>query len=150
MTVTMHQVRAFLDSEEPDYVRAAQLGVDALPHLQSLIEGSDIILASKAVSLAGMIESDQSSAVLEVAAQSLFSDVRVAAAASARYLPQRSSGRILTILSNDDDAGVRLIALKSIALLDAQEFLPRLELLSNTDPNETVREFARKILTRPP
>jgi hypothetical protein len=39
MPVTMEQVRAFLDPEEPDYQQAAQLGPEALPHLEELGEG---------------------------------------------------------------------------------------------------------------
>ena len=55
MPVTMKQVRAALDPEEPDYEKAAKLGPEALPHLEKLISRKDPNLASKAASLAGMI-----------------------------------------------------------------------------------------------
>ena len=45
--VTMKEVIAKLDPDEVDYVEAAKLGPDAIPHLIHLINRSDIMLASK-------------------------------------------------------------------------------------------------------
>jgi hypothetical protein len=50
-----HRVRAALEPEEPDYAAAAQLG-PAVPHLQTLIQGDDPMLASKASYLASLIQ----------------------------------------------------------------------------------------------
>ena len=46
MPVSMEQVRAHLDRDEPDYPAAAQLGPEALPHLRQLAQGDDPMLAS--------------------------------------------------------------------------------------------------------
>jgi hypothetical protein len=53
--VTMKQVLALLDVDEPVYAEAAGLGAGALVHVEALIEGPDPMLASKAAFLAGMI-----------------------------------------------------------------------------------------------
>ena len=44
MAVTMNDVKAFLDAEEPDYAMAVNLGADAHPHLQALVSGDDPML----------------------------------------------------------------------------------------------------------
>ena len=96
MPVTMEQVRAALDPEEPDYEKAAKLGADALPHLAKLIARKDPNLASKAASLAGMIKDERAVRVVEKAAKHEDVRVRVAAAYSAQYLPLEDASRVLT------------------------------------------------------
>ena len=55
MAVTMQQVLAQIDKDEPDYERAAKLGKGALPHLRQIIEADDPMLASKATYAASLI-----------------------------------------------------------------------------------------------
>jgi hypothetical protein len=113
VSVTMKQVRAHLDRDEPDYPAAAQLGVDAIPHLVQLVVGSDPMLASKAAYLASLVQDDRSKAVLEQAASNPHVEVRIAAAAGMRNVEQ-SPTALADILLNDGDVGVRKIALRSI------------------------------------
>ena len=113
MSVTMKQVRAHLDRDEPDYSAAAQLGVEALPHLVRLITDSDAMLASKAAYLASLIQSDRSNTVLEQAASNSHVQVRIAAAAGMQNIQQPPTA-LADILLNDSDVGVRKIALRSI------------------------------------
>ena len=69
MAVTLQDVVRQLNRDEPDYVRAAQLGPEALPHLRQLIEGDDLGLAAKATYLAGIMNADESTRLLEIAAR---------------------------------------------------------------------------------
>lgn len=132
MAVTMKQVRNALDPDEPDYPRAAELGAEALPHLDALIEGDDSQLAAKAASLAGMISAAGSSAVLEKAARHTDARVRVSAAAACRNLSGPEASHLLSRLIGDSDIGVQKVALQSVPptavaeLRDALERLPRL------------------------
>lgn len=48
MTVTMNDVRAQLDPDEPNYDAAVQPGAEALPVLEQLVRGDDPMLAAKA------------------------------------------------------------------------------------------------------
>jgi hypothetical protein len=48
MSITMNAVRAHLDPDEPDYTKAAELGPDAIPYLEEIVNGTDTMLASKA------------------------------------------------------------------------------------------------------
>ena len=58
MSITMKDVRAQLDRDEPDYKEAAMLGQDAIPYLSELVKGPDAMLASKAAYLASLIKSE--------------------------------------------------------------------------------------------
>ena len=149
--VTMAQVRAALDPDEPDYVRAARLGGDALPHLERLIEGGDPGLASKAVYLASVIRDRRSAVLVHKAAKSDRGEVRVAAAAATRHLPRRAASAVLLVLLSDPDSGVRRVALTSVKLSIGSGGFPsalraRIEALANADPDPRIRELSRAIL----
>ena len=78
MVVTMKQVREELDPDEPDYMKAAELGVEALPHLEEIVKTGDALLASKAAYLASLIPDEKSITVLKIASMSNFPEVRAA------------------------------------------------------------------------
>ena len=143
MAVSMKQVRAALEQEEPDYNDAAKLGPDALPHLGRLVRGDDAMLASKAAYLAGLIDSDKSSAVLDQAAQSDEPAVRVAAASGAQHL-SADAPELFERLLSDDDAGVRRSALKSVGSAKPKGVKDKVNQLASGDATEHVRDLARK------
>jgi hypothetical protein len=116
LPVTMQQVRAALDPEEPDYNQAAQLGPDAIPHLESLVRGPDPMLASKAAYLASLIQDSRSVTILKEAGLSKYPEVRIAAAAGARNLPAPAASDVLLSLVSDHDIGVRMRSLKSVPI----------------------------------
>src|SRR5687767_4340295 len=113
MPVTLQQVMNHLGREEPDYVQAAALGPEALPHLRRIIEESGIGLAVKAAYLAGAINGDESPDILALAARHDEPVVRVAAAASARNLTGVTTS-LATIFLDDPDPGVRKWVLKTL------------------------------------
>ena len=108
MAVSMEDVRRVLDPDEPDYGAAADLGEDALRHLEELVTGDDQMLASKATYAASLIPGG--SETVQTAARSDDPVVRVAAAAAARNLPPENAERVLRELSDDDDPGIRKVA----------------------------------------
>jgi HEAT repeat protein len=114
MAVSMEDVRAELDPEEPDYERAAQLGEDAVPHLLVLVEGEDVMLASKAAYLAGLIGGQMASDVVIAAAHSNDAAVRVAAASSTQHLSDEAAEAVLVDLVVDRDPGVRKVAHRAV------------------------------------
>jgi HEAT repeat protein len=143
MPVTMDQVRSFLDSDEPDYPEAArQLGPDALPHLQTLVAGNDPLLASKAAYLAGQLGTAQSSAVVALAAESPYPEVRVAAAAAARHLPAPQADTVLSTVLADSDVGVRKVALRSAAAVQTPGLKHQIQEMSRNDSNALIRTLA--------
>jgi HEAT repeat protein len=148
MPVTMQQVRAHLDPDEPDYNQAARLGPDALPHLEALVRGGDAMLASKAASLAGLIADPRSADVLAYAAQSPHAAVRVAAAAAVAHLPTTAAAPVLRALLSDPDGEVRRIALESVHPDAGPELQPALEKIAVDDPYAALRQRSAAILAR--
>ncbi len=145
---TMQQLRAILDSDEPDYALAAQLGPDAFPHIEALIKGDDPMLASKAAYLAGVIRDNRSTAVLGTAARSKHPEVRIAAAAGARHLAAQAASDILLILLEDQDHGVRKTALKSVPSDASVALRKKIESLTTKDPENFLRSLSTDILGR--
>ena len=119
MAVTLEQVRNILNRDEPNYMEAAQLGPQAIPHLQKLLQEADPLLASKATYLASMISSDRAVDVVREAAASDHAEVRAAAAAATRNLPQVPVADVLGSLLDDGDVSVRKVTLNSIRALSA-------------------------------
>ena len=149
MAVTSEQVRAVIDLDEPDYDAAAELGPDALPHLQRFVEGADPNLASKAAYLAGRIGDPQAAPILELAASSDDPVLRSAAAGGARHLPEEQADTVLLALLDDDDPGVRKTALKAVPTSPSQDLAAKVEVLREHEPEPAVRQLAAQVLGPP-
>jgi HEAT repeat protein len=148
MAVTSEQVRAVLDLDEPDYEEAAQLGSEALPHLQRFVEGGDPNLASKAAYLAGRIGDPRAAPILELAAASDDPVIRVAAASGAPHMPDEQADPVLLTLVDDDDPGVRKTALKAVPASPSEDLAAKVEVLREHESVPAVRELAAEVSDR--
>jgi HEAT repeat protein len=148
MSITLSDVRARLDPDEVDYSKARRLGPDALPFLMELVKGGDLNLASKAAYLASMISSDQSMAVLEAAAASKETVVRVAAASGIRNLLEADAEKILKLMKNDPDSGVRKVVLKSVPNFRSPQLVAKVQEMAEKDPEPFVRDLAASTLKK--
>jgi hypothetical protein len=116
MPITYAELKALLDIDEPDYAALAERAADALKHLRKMVASSDASLASKAVSLAGIIGVEGSVAIVADAAKSREPVVRVAAAHAASLLPDSApAARVVSKLLDDKDVGVVKFAGKAAA-----------------------------------
>jgi HEAT repeat protein len=149
MAVTMEEVRAELERDEPNYARAAGLGPDAVPHLDELAKGEDTMLATKAVYLAGLIQDDAAAKVVEEAASDDDPRVRVAAAAAARNVETERASEVLAPLVSDDDPGVQKVALKSVPSDATGELRRAVEKVAERkSTDESTRRLSRETLRR--
>lgn len=148
MAVSMKQVRAILDAEEPDYRGLAALGPDALPQLKKLVGGADVMLASKAAYAASLIPDERAVDVLLEAAQCEDPVVRVAAAAAVRNVPQLTSGDLLENFFVDADAGVRRAAIKSVGKSATDTLRSKIAEMASSDSDPAIREMSRAALQR--
>lgn len=145
MPVSMQQVRAFLDTEEPNYLKASQLGSGALPHIIKLLKEADPLLASKATYLASLISDIGSEAILKEAAKSTYPEVRIAAAAGARNLNSQAASDILLGLLDDQDIGVRKVALKSAPIDATPSLLAKIQLMKTSDQENFIRNLSSQV-----
>lgn len=148
MAVSAEQVKRLLDSEEPDYQEAAGLGVDALPHLERLVQSGDPALASKAACLAGIIGHPSAMPILELAASSPNASVRAAAASGAKGIPSGLAEPLLIRLINDDRAGIRKVALQAVPETASDELLGVVNARRSAEPQPGVRQLASEVLNR--
>ena len=151
MAVTMEQVLEKLAPIEPDYEDAARLGPDALPHLERLAEGPDTLMAAKAISLASLIGSGRSVQLLLTASRSAAPEIRAQAAWGVGNLPPEAAQRILPLLLDDADAGVRSVSLKSSRKVFSSGTMPaaikeKVAALSKSDPEPFIREASAQLL----
>lgn len=144
--MTMEQVRAFLDPEEPDYATAGvTLGPDALPHLEELAGGDDPMMASKAVYLAGLIGGDDARPILTAAAEHSDPVVRVSAAASVQNLDDDAALELGRRLLDDDDIGVRKVAVNAASRIESADVRNALQERVRSDQDEYIRSLADRL-----
>ena len=148
MPITMQDVRKWLDADEVDYTKAKRLGSAAIPFLMELVQGGDLGLASKATYLASLIKSEQSAALLETAAARNEPVLRVAAASGIRNLPEAQAEKVLDLLINDPDAGIRKVMLKSVDRFRSPQVATKLQRVAETDPEPFIRELASSIVKK--
>ena len=148
MAVTLEQVHALLSPDEPNYQRAARLGPQALPHLRTLVRGSNQGLASKAAYLASLINDDRAAEVLADAAKSPVAVVRIAAAGGARNLKRPAVVGVISRLLNDTHLSVRKMAIKAAADSSNSALLAQLGDIVNKDPSPANRALASHALSK--
>jgi hypothetical protein len=148
MAVTLEQVRRLLLPDEPNYIVAARLGAQALPHLRTLVNSKDQMLASKAAYLATLIDHEGAAAVLGDAAKSSSAVVRVAAASGARNVRHPSVSGVVSRLLNDKDTGVRKMAIKAAADSTNSALLAQLGQIVNKDSSPANRALASHVLSK--
>jgi hypothetical protein len=148
MAVTMEQVVAALQPDEPDYAGASSFGTDAIPFLDTLIQGSDLMLAAKAAYLVGVIGGPRSGPILMRAAANANPLIRAAVAGAVVHLPIELSGPVIGRLLDDEHADVRRLALQSVQPGVAPELRPILEKIGGADPDPSVRSLAHEALRK--
>src|SRR5436190_12974838 len=141
MAVTMQQVLARIDKDEPDYARAAKLGPGVLPHLRQIIEADDPMLASKAAYLASLIGGADAIELLDQAAKRREPEVRVAVAHALQNTSD-APPHLIERLLGDEDAGVRKLTLKTVAGLRLQAVQGKVATIAKRDPEKFVRDIA--------
>jgi hypothetical protein len=116
MPISYSELKARLDVDEPDYAALAELAAGAVQHLRKLAASPDESLASKAVSLAGIMGDAES--VVADASKSRNVLVRVAAAHASSLMPDSPQAtRVVSRLLDDKDVGVVKLAARAATRL---------------------------------
>ena len=142
MTVTMAQVRSYLERDETPYGDAARLGEAALPHLEAIMAEPDPNVAARAVFLAGMIGSDKAIQILAQAQRRDEAVVRVAVASVLSLLRPDAAVSLFSSSLNDVDTGVRDLALKALPDSPPSGLRRVLESQAINDPVPALRDRA--------
>lgn len=143
MPVTMQQVVAEIDRDEPNYAAIAELGPDALPHLQMIADTNDPLRAAKAAYGASLIGGAGAIDILKKAGDHPDAQVRVAVGHALRNLGAAAPSELVMKSLNDNDSGVRKLALGTAGLLKRAEFSQRISAIAQSDPEEHLRKAAQ-------
>ena len=142
--VLAEKIIDYLRQEETNYSEAAKLGEAALPILNSIVLGSDEMLASKATYMAAMINSPHKGEVVANAARHSSPIVRVAAANAAADIQPAAAEKVLTALIGDDDIGVTKYALKSVRTKNlGAKFSRQIKSISTKHQDEAIKTMAK-------
>jgi hypothetical protein len=118
MPITYAELKAMLDVDEPDYPALAELASNAQHHVRKLAASADESVASKAVSLAGIMGDADSIGIVGSASKSRHVLVRLAAAHAAGLLPDSPGAtRVVSKLLDDKDVGVVKLAARAATRL---------------------------------
>ena len=118
MPTSYAELKAMLDVDEPDYLALVEMAAGAMQHLRKLAASADVSLASKAVSLAGMMGDADSIGIVGNASKSRDVLVRVAAAHAVSMLPDSlQTARVVSKLLDDRDVGVVKLAARAATRL---------------------------------
>jgi len=118
MPISYAELKAMLDVDAPDYPALSEVAAGAIRHLRKLAASADASLASKAVSLAGIMGDADCVAIVGSASKSRDVLVRVAAAHAASLLPDGPEAtRMVSKLLDDRDVGVVKLAARAATRL---------------------------------
>lgn len=145
MPVTMNDVLAEIDRDEPNYSSIAALGPEALPHLGMIVDAQDPLRAAKAAYAASLIGGEGSVSLLRKAAEHRDPQVRIAAAHGFRNAASGAPTDVLEQLLGDADVGVRKVAVGAAGSLGRSELRSKVESLAADDPHEFLRTAAAAV-----
>lgn len=146
MPVTMQQVLAEIERDEPDYPAIALFGEEALPHLQMIIESQDPLKVAKATYAASLIGGQRAIDILEKSGEHHDAQVRVAAAHGLRNLSGSAPTDLVIRALGDADPGVRKLALGTAAVLNRSDFMQGVSSIEQSDPDMHLRETAKSVV----
>jgi HEAT repeat protein len=149
---TFKDIRRELNKDDQlDYLGlASDLGPDALPALEELVDDDAPRIAASAAYLAGLIAAPASRQVVAKAVGKDHPVVRVAAAATLPTLAGRDVAGLAEKLLRDEDVGVRARAVRSAPWFDDEAVAERVRAIAAADPEPALRDLAARILAKMP
>lgn len=150
MALSLEQLRLALSNEEPQYVAiAAQLKSSNTAHLKKLSKDPDPMLASKAVYLASL---STDSAALDIVDQAALSDrslVKIAAASALAHMPDNRKNALAEKLIDDDSVAIQKLVVRGISNPSA-DLQRKLRDLSTSSSSTAVRKLCTDRLRNTP
>lgn len=144
--MTDEELRLALANEEPDYpALAARLDALDARRLRAIAMGEDLMLATKAVYLASLLDSDAAADVVDVASRSDRELVRIASASALPNLARERRNRLAVDLIEDPNLSVRKLVLEAVDE-PTPELRDKMRALGDRTQVEELRELAQKKL----
>lgn len=145
---SFQEVRNILSEIEPDEGMYSLITVEDIPHLKMLMKDSEAWLGARAVFALSRLNRDESSDLIIKAMNDKRTEVRVAVAVVSPRLPTSVSERVLNVLLEDEDIGVKGLAVESIPENPSMELKNKLQELALYDTSDYIRKISKEKLSR--
>ena len=145
MAISKKDLLLALGNEEPEYESLlSKLDEKAVAILGELAKGRDIMLATKAIYLAGMYNKPSGHAIVESASKSSVALKRIACASALVHLAEDKRDKIAEKLLGDDDISIQKLAIRAVSSSKSTKIKDKLSKLSKESPSEFIRNLAKK------
>lgn len=146
MPMTLSELRSRLSDIEPTERTYDGIGPAEVPLLRQLLDDEEGWLAARSVYALSRIDTGEAHATVVEAARSPRPEVRVAAAVNAPGLPPDLSDRVLDVLLDDGNVGVRKFAIKAVSDRNGPKLRGKLESIVTSDADDVLRRLAQERL----
>lgn len=142
MAISEKNLLLALSNEEPQYFEIlSKLDDNAIAYLSELSKGKDIMLATKAIFLAGLYNRPSGHAIIENAAKSTVALKRIAVASALEYLPEEKREKIALKLIDDADISIQKLVIKATGNSKSVKLREKFAKLSKDSPSKFIRDL---------
>ena len=144
MAMTLTELRDKLSAIEPDEATFSGISSEEIPLLEQLLDDDEAWMAARSVFALSRLNNNDAFSVLTKASTSNRDEVRVAVAAAALKLPTDVASRLLTVLLDDSDIGVKKFAIQSVTRENAPMLQTKLRSLVESDLSNYIQRNAQE------
>jgi len=142
MAISKQDLLFALGNEEPEYEEILKkLDEKAIEYLSEFAKGRDIMLATKAIFLAGMYDKPSGHAIVESASKSTVVLKRIACASALVYLSQEKREEIGEKLLGNEDVSIQKLVIRAVGNSKSPKIKTKLAKLAKDSPSEYIRHL---------
>lgn len=144
MAMTFTELRNKLSAIEPDENSFSGISSEDIPLLEQLLDDDEAWMAARSVFALSRLNDNNAFSVLARASISNREEIRVAVAAAAVKLPAEVASRLLNVLLDDSDLGVKKFAIQSVTRENAPILQTKLRSLVENDLSDYIQRNAQE------
>lgn len=149
MAISEQELRALLGSDEPDYGELSRrLDASAADHLRALARDDNVMLATKAVYAASLVEAPEAREVVDETSRSGQPLLRLAAASALPNLPEQARNDVAERLLDTGDVSVEKLVIRSLGRSLTPALRDKLDRLRNASDSQAVRRLSQDKLAK--
>lgn len=149
MALSKQDLILLLGNEEPNYSQIKKkMGKDDIIHLKQIAESRDMMMASKAVYLAGLLKEEDANNIVEKAAKSKKEILKIAAASTLPNLNAAKRNAIALKLIDEEDVSVKKLVIKSLDRTAPVSLKNKVQLISRESTSNYLKRLSTETLNK--
>jgi hypothetical protein len=142
MAISEKDLLLALSNEEPRYFEILpKLDEKAIAILSGLSKGNDLMLATKAIFLAGLSKTPSGADIVETASKSAVKLKRIASASALEHLTAEKREKIALKLIDDADISIQKLVIKATGNSKSAKLKEKFTKLNRESPSGFIREL---------